>query len=352
MKFFKVRSRSERERERERVVAKPQQDKIYIFDFLRALACIGIIVHHILYHPTKRHIFIYSGIPMEIFFFVSGFLIPLSLQNCNIKQFFVKRFFRLMPVLLCALLSYCIILNSFGFRHIISNLLLIGDFWKKGEIVETSWSLKVEIKFYLICALSFFLFKNNRHRIYSMLFAYLCVFFVSVYFRKYPYIQHQSLTYVVQLMSGCFIASVYYFYDRKFISKYEFFLLSLVLFLFLLMQKNFFKLKFNTNSIHYCVGYLLALLLCVKYKNFGNNKIIKYLANISYSMYLFHMLFVRTSFKFVDHVLPIYLRNSTAYMFFYELILLIPCFCMCHFIYYYIEKPAYDYGRKLASKLK
>ena len=186
-----------------------------------------------------------------------------------------------------------------------------------------------------------------------MFFAYLCIFFATVCFKGYkPASSHISLTYVVQLMSGCFIASVYYFYYKKFISKNEFLMLSSILFLILLMQKNILKFKYGTNSIHYCIGYLFTLVLCIKYKKFGNNKIIKYFANISYSMYLFHMLFVRVSFKFVDQVLPTYLRNSTAYMFVYELILLIPCFCMCHFIYYYIEKPAYDFGRRLASRIK
>ena len=92
--IFNVRSHRKRE------VAKPQQqDKIYIFDFVRAFACLYIVIHHFLLMPLRDH---YSwrsahpGIGMEMFFFTTGFLIPLSLERCNWKQFAVKRFFRLL----------------------------------------------------------------------------------------------------------------------------------------------------------------------------------------------------------------------------------------------------------------
>ena len=326
--------------------------KICVFDLMRALACIGIVVHHFLYHPTRAGIFIYSGIPMEIFFFVSGFLIPMSLENCNIKQFLIKRFFRLIPVLWLAVLIHCVVLCIFNLDSIVSNLFLIGDLVKKHEFVRTSWSLKVEIKFYLICALSFFLFKDNRKRFYCMLFLYLSLCTFAYCFEYTAVHDFIKLRYVIQLTSGCFIASAYYFYTKKYISKKEFIISSLILFAMLLFQKNFTTFRLNTNSIHYCCGYLISLFLCIKCKNLGNNVVIKYIANISYSLYLFHMLFMDLSFRFVDGLMPDFLRHSVAYMFFYELIILIPCACMCHFIYKYIEKPAYDFGRKLALRLK
>ena len=114
MKFLKL---CTAERERERVVAKPQQqDKIYIFDFIRAFACLYIVLHHFLfvrfqwYYNTYKT-FTVSGIGMEMFFFTTGFLIPLSLERCNWKQFAVKRFFRLLPVLSFAVLIYTIFIK-------------------------------------------------------------------------------------------------------------------------------------------------------------------------------------------------------------------------------------------------
>ena len=333
MKYVDTHTHRERERERERI--NNETDKIAVFDLLRLLACVGILFHHALYHPTKNHFFIYAGIPMEMFFFISGFLIPLSLERCNIRQFLIKRFFRLFPVLYLSIATYCFVRHNFNFKEIVSNLLLIGDFTKIGEIVGTSWSLKVEIKFYLLYALCCFLFKNHKKRLYL-----LVLFTMLVYAFLRPFGYHKMMKYVF----GCLLGTTYYFLYIKSITKKDFVFLTIIS-MAGMCQSVFYLL-------HYYAGFFITILIINKVKLNKGLKTIKTFADLSYSCYLFHSLFLSFGMEIADIYLPVYLRNSTFYMFIYEMVIIIPCLCMCHFIYKYIEKPCYDFGRRLASRIK
>ena len=354
--IFKVRSRSERERERERVVVKPQQDKIYIFDFVRAFACLYIVIHHFLLMPLQVHYSwrsAYPGIGMEMFFFTTGFLIPLSLERCNWKQFAVKRFFRLLPVLTLAVLFYTILIKfslvngNANIKDIITTLTMTTDIVHiKSKtlniIVGVSWSMQVELKFYIIAAIAFFFGKTMREKFFILLS--LCLFcYVFAFIFKLPNVFKAS-GYCFKFISCCLLGSIYYFYRYKHISKVEFAFLTICC-LFLI----YFAVH-KGQRISYIVGSVFVLFVVHFFTNKGNNKFVKYLANLSYSIYLFHNI----SRYFLNKHYPINIQslNDVMILFGYRMLLFIPIFIACHFIYYYIEKPAYDFGRKLASKIK
>ena len=72
---------------------------------------------------------------------------------------------------------------------------------------------------------------------------------------------------------------------------------------------------------------------------------------MSYSIYLSHMMFLIILKKIIN------LKQGEDITNFYQFfttqsVLFIFCLCFCHFVYKFIEKPCYDYGRKLASKIK
>jgi len=357
MKFLKF-ARAARERERERVVAKPQQDKIYIFDFVRAFACLYIVIIHFLMLLLSKHYSwrdVHSGIGMEMFFFTTGFLIPLSLERCNWKQFAVKRCFRLLPVLSLAVLVYTIfiklgIINGKArIEDIITNITMTTDIFHikstqtcKHLFVNVSWSMQVELKFYIIAAIAFFFGKTMREKFFLLLsLCLLCYVFAFCF--KLPNASKAS-GYCFKLISCCLLGSIYYFYRYKHISKVEFAFLTICC-LFLI----YFAVH-PSQRPSYIVGCLFVLFLVHFFTNKGNNKFVKYLANLSYSVYLFHFLSIFYLNK--NYPMQIQSLNDIMILFGYRMLLFIPIFIACHFIYYYIEKPAYDFGRKLASKIK
>ena len=362
MKFLKfARAARERERERERVVARPQ-DKIEIFDFVRAFACFWIVIHHFLLIPLQDYYNLrilnskitLCGIGMEMFFFTTGFLIPLSLERCNWKQFAVKRFFRLMPVITFAVLVYVIaiklgIINGkTRIKDIITTLTMTTDITHiKSKtlniIVAASWSMQVELKFYIIAAVAFFFGKTMREKFFVLLS--LCLFcYVFAFIFKLPN-AFKASGYCFKLTSCCLLGSIYYFYRYKHISKAEFAFLTMCCLVLIYYAVR----PGQRNS--YMVGSVFVLFVVHFFTNKGNNKVVKYLANLSYSIYLIHFLIK----KIADKNFPTQSLNSlddVALYFGCCLLIFIPVFIVCHFIYYYIEKPAYDFGRKLASRIK
>ena len=355
--FFKVSSRGESAREIERVIAKPQQqDKIYIFDFIRALACFWIVIQHFLITTMQKYYhtrFSCEGIGMEMFFSTTGFLIPLSLERCNWKQFAVKRFFRLLPVLACAVFV-CTICKKFGvingnvnIKDILTTLTMTTDIAHiKSEtlniIVGVSWSMQVELKFYIIAAIAFFFGKTMRKKFFIL--SSLCLFcYVFAIIFKLPRVFATSGC-CFKLVSCCLLGSIYYFYRYKHISKIEFAFLTMCCLVLI-----FFGVR-TRQKYFYTVGSLFVLFLVHFFTNKGKNKVVKYFANLSYSVYLFH--YISVCYLNKNYPISVQSLNDIMILFGYRMLLFIPIFIACHFIYYYIEKPAYDFGRKLASRIK
>ncbi|MBR1428940.1 MAG: acyltransferase, partial [Rickettsiales bacterium] len=332
------------------------QDKIYIFDFVRTFACFFVVLHHFLfltlqdYYHTK---FTVTGIGMEMFFFTTGFLIPLSLERCNWKQFAVKRFFRLLPVLTLAVLFYTILIK-FGLingnakiRNILTTLTMTTDIVhirreRLNIIVYVSWSMQVELKFYIIATLAFFFGKTMRKKFFILLSLCLLCYVITFIF-KLPN-AFKSSGYCFKLISCCLLGSIYYFYRYKHISKVEFAFFTMCC-LFLIYYA-----VLPGQRISYMCGSIFVLFLVHFFTNKGNNKVVKYLANLSYSIYLFHNISVCYFGK--NYPISVQSLNDIMELFLYRIIIFIPILIACHFIYYYIEKPAYDFGRRLASRIK
>jgi peptidoglycan/LPS O-acetylase OafA/YrhL len=98
-----------------------------------------------------------------LFFLISGFVIPFSLnEKSTIKGFLISRFFRLYPlywisILFCLL---CMILTNSSipkFSNIIANLTMIQAFLGESNLIGVYWTLTVELVFYGMCVILFYL---------------------------------------------------------------------------------------------------------------------------------------------------------------------------------------------------
>ena len=87
------------------------------------------------------------------------------------------------------------------------------------------------------------------------------------------------------------------------------------------------------------------LYLFVYHRSVGNNSIVKFFAHISYPMFLIHSIVP----MFIWHNATVCLsKNISGYYFFILYPAMIP---VCYFVYKYIEKPCYDFGKKLAKNI-
>ncbi|MCG8670674.1 MAG: acyltransferase, partial [Pseudomonadales bacterium] len=284
---------------------------------------------------------------VDVFFVISGFLITCillrqidSLGRIRLSNFYVRRFLRLSPVYYFAILLYWVFLGNqpnTNTENLWANIFYVNNFLHyKDQAMNWTWSLAIEEQFYLIfpLLLSLLVVKTNR----ALLFLWL-LWFVAIVIRFAIIITDEQLRTLPQsqlaldtdfhahhfsvlydnlysrygaLLSGC-IAGFYFHYHRQALS--EIFAgvkgqlvtvagLGLVLvFMILPMVSHQFDDYQNFNIFYQSVnrnlfGLGVAIMILASFEAgwfqrisnvlFGN-RILYPFAQLSYSMYLIHV---------------------------------------------------------------
>ncbi|QLY33134.1 acyltransferase family protein [Nocardia huaxiensis] len=163
-------------------VVRGRGGRFEFLDALRGLAAMAVVIQHCserLFPAYFRFSQAYFGLGefgVFVFFLVSGFIIPASMERGrSLGAFWVGRFFRLFP-LFWACLAAALILHSMGryglpaqfmddpVVNLLSNLTMMQFFiggWDI-QIVGASWSLSYELAFYLFLSLLLIARLNRR----------------------------------------------------------------------------------------------------------------------------------------------------------------------------------------------
>ncbi len=284
---------------------------------LRSIAVLAVIIEH---YFKQVNLFSQGFLGVDLFFMISGFVIPLSLHKKDIGNFYTslstflkKRIFRILPSLFV-----CVIISSFflilfiptagksvrvGLSSIfgISNLYLLfsntnyfSDISNLNAFLHT-WSLGIEEQFYLIFSIVYFSFYKKYERNIKLIFfitffllttSYLFalyflnndfnVFFYSPISRSWEFI----FGWLIYLIS----------YRTKFKIKPSFSFVGL----FLLIASFNYQISSNYLYNIVSVGLGFSLIVISGENNFLNNKnfkilnIFSYIGDLSYSLYLWH----------------------------------------------------------------
>ncbi|MDE2578772.1 MAG: acyltransferase [Hyphomicrobiales bacterium] len=164
------------------------ETRLVFADVLRGLAAAMVVVAHYgevyVYHPDIAavalnapalaiggpgwvqailRLFNFGVLSVGLFFLISGFVIPISLTRYSGGAFAIARFFRLMPTYLFAFAASVAMVNAaarffgahapFSLGDYIANALLVPDLFGATPLVNGAWTLLIEIKFYLLVAL-------------------------------------------------------------------------------------------------------------------------------------------------------------------------------------------------------
>ncbi len=127
----------------------------------------GIFRYPLLYWVDR------GDLGVDLFFVISGFLIGSiifreikSTGTFIFRQFYFRRFMRLTPVYIFAMALNMVLTNNYHIGHYWSNILYVNNYVPGSEMIWT-WSLAMEEQFYLLapCLLLFVLplFKNKFH---------------------------------------------------------------------------------------------------------------------------------------------------------------------------------------------
>ena len=312
---------------------------------------------------------------VDLFFVLSGFLISGQLfaaiakgKAISMKEFFIKRFFRIIPPYLLVLVLYFAFPAVSEWGHLspmwryLTFTLNFGLDLKKYGTFSHAWSLCVEEQFYLVLPLFFLLFtrfKAGSKAIYCIVGLFIAGFVVRLLSWNYliaPHLETDSFgpafnrfiyypTYnrLDGLLTGVSIAGLFTFYPnvKNYVNKFS--NVYLVAGLVLLVAAYFVGTPFQSFStsifgfplIAIAYGLIVAAMVCPSNIFYSARSFItSQLAALSYAIYLSH--------KIVIHVTQTQLvklgldKNSNLMMFCCAIAVIAAALLMR----YLIEKPS------------
>lgn len=296
------------------------------FDGLRAYSIILVILSHLGlygYLPENKFakeriwLLINGETGVLVFFNLSGFLITLILLNeklkkgrINFKHFFIKRFLRLLPPFILLLISL-IILSQLKILDIPSEAFVLSFFYLYnfapehlyfGEIGHT-WSLAVEEQFYLLWP--FIIKYLNKIKVIFIIIGIVIASLTFLYLIKLGYLSTYRrpdrwfIPACSSILLGALISISIFTNHTKtvdFLKKRKALYIGITLYLFPL-----YSLKYILFSSPLFMGFGISLIMGWIYLNqntsftrFLNLKILVYIGKISYGLYVYQGIFLRT----------------------------------------------------------
>jgi peptidoglycan/LPS O-acetylase OafA/YrhL len=317
----------------------PEREKLLGLDYLRAFAIIIVFLYHyqLFGHPAwEQDISKFGWTGVDLFFVLSGFLIAgqlfdkvLKEKNIQLRDFFLKRFFRILPAYLVVLMLYFFFSTlrenepMAPLWRYLSFTLNFGLDLRKTRTFTHSWSLCIEEQFYLVLPLTILLFnyfKAGKRAIYLFLALFIGCFITRILiwdFMVKPYlagddlgaIWHKNIYYPTYcrldgLLIGVAVAGLFTFYPniKTRLNNYSH---RLLLTGMVILIASYIICKDNTSfnaSIYgfplIAFAYALILMAVVSPSNVLYNLksvIASQLATLSYSIYLIHKIMIHST---------------------------------------------------------
>ncbi len=341
-------------------------------DAIRGLAILGVVfIHSYNYFDYRNpdlpdffvHTVEYEQKGVQLFFIASAFTLCHSMNSRMLKEknfirnFFIRRFFRIAP-LFYLLLTLTVLFggNKYSLSYILSNYLFFYALHPVGNsgIVPYSWTIGIEMFFYILFPILFLRIKKIGHAIgativASLLFQ-LITFGIDEYKTIIPVIQHLDQ------------ATLEKFLYRSLMGELPVFLLGFVLF-YINKKDNMSSRAILTLSVLWIaqivLGYMMSdflifstglLFLCLALSDYRFpllvNKVTVSLGKLSFSIYLLHsyvlLLLKNTSLQY-------YTNNITLDCFIRFFLVLTLCYIIGRITYKLVEQKGVQFGNNFIA---
>jgi peptidoglycan/LPS O-acetylase OafA/YrhL len=364
--------------------------RISELEALRGPLCWWVVISHILpivgitEETLGRFGFLVEGTyAVEVFIIMSGFFIFYLLDSGreNYKQFIIRRFFRLYPAyFVCLIISILSVgisleaLNTLSWEsirnavridifndsleyflpHVIAHLTMLHGVIPHSILPSSSyafigqaWSISLEWQFYLVAPLLFQMIKQKNLILTVSTFGYLSLIFYLFQDAEKAFLLTQTPFFLIGIVS--FYIWKHYQSILTIPTKYWVFVTpvsvaltagftrQLATTLWVLVFLSVLALRVNKKLI---LEKMLSKVL--------NNRIMLYFGNISYSIYLCHMIVIYSILFCVTQITP---DHGQGFYLVTLMLLVIPLTTLCsHFLHYWIEKPFMRLGKQFATK--
>ncbi|SFD05807.1 Peptidoglycan/LPS O-acetylase OafA/YrhL, contains acyltransferase and SGNH-hydrolase domains [Algibacter pectinivorans] len=344
--------------------------KLPNLDALRFFLALLVIVFHLPNLSRNQGLPFYNDLPIfnkgiqavYTFFILSGFLIVRLIYleketgRFSIRKFYLRRILRIFPlyylVLIFGFLFYHMFLPYLGIpfetNYSLKEGLLLSVFFfpnifafshDPGGILKILWSIGIEEQFYfLIAPLLYFLKKT---KILQVLIGIAILYFIVFHSTSSAYLRNHFFVYFY-LLSGGVIAILEVEKKLEFLKRsiiIPIIILSASLLFFFTNVFQFKDLWLTNLTAMVLLSLFIHVLSC---NNFGiviKNRIINYLGQISYGIYMLHIIalnavvFIFIKFKefaFFNNIFTIILINILTFAL---------TIILAHLSYKYFEKP-------------
>ena len=277
------------------------------------------------------------------FFLVSGFVIPMSLEKTgDQKVFWCSRAFRIYPMYFTSFFLTVIFLNgAFDARTVISHIFFVQEFVPHvKDHVPNSWTLSLELTWYIGTSVLFALSFLNRSRLLLVLVVAVSVL-VGCLSWRYPQVPVGRYCMLVSCVIGLFL-----YRQMTGQSEEKLKVAILVAVVAVLMWISFRAvggiprndLNLGTVGTAWALGYGIFFAGLLWGAQLPGHVILAWLGRISFSVYLLHPHFIALAehLGIVGYPLMPFVIVTTA--------------AASSFTYRFIELPGINLGRKLSER--
>lgn len=355
-----------------------KSDNRYVpfLDGFRGYAILLVIIGHF-----YRDIIKIAQFGVTLFFFVSGFLITKLLiyeydkaNTVHLKEFYLRRFFRLYPALLFMLLISVVVILTYGYPLIITDI-LAGIFYFTNYFLVyfkpvlpaenyplvsgVLWSLSVEEHFYLLFPFLFLLLFGKKNGIFSIVLLVLLFLFLIVKILVFTQVPYSDATRIIYFTTHCRVDSIlfgclaaiwmYSGSSQRYMDALKSKAIAIVALIVLLLTELM-PFPFFQNTLKYTLEGICFLLIIPGFqfreqngwmRRIVENKVMTYVGKLSYSLYLFHWV--------ARAIVNLYIPQKGIYWYVLGIAMTI---VLSLISFYYVEKPFLAIRRKFGSNAR
>ncbi|MGV3510841.1 MAG: acyltransferase family protein [Novosphingobium sp.] len=332
-------------------------------DSLRFIAASLVVLQHL--YDRQSGVIANTVIPLgpgvagvALFFFISGYAIPLSVgAQLDWRSFVIRRLFRIYPLYLTALLlifataalaivpNWADMLHASALRWLV-NLLLVQDFLRLKAFLGVSWTLAIELIWYALFAMTLLAFGSRAARILDTAIpaGLLALAVISVMAGQRIPLGRPTMVYAAVIGFQCFRHSRGEITARALIaSVMRFAAVALIcdLVAFGLFTHGSITLAQAIGPWAVGSGIFLSVIFIAPLRDHPwlNHGVMPWLGSLSFSIYLLHPLAIALADRFASD----WLRDLVAIALTLGLSTL---------TYRWIEQPGIALGRRIASAPK
>jgi len=312
---------------------------------------------------TPFHVYQNAGhLGVVLFFLISGYVITLASLRETRAQFAIKRIMRIAPALVVAVLvsgallalAYATSTNLIGVNggsplHWIESLVLVDGFFPGGFVIDVTWTLVVEVVFYLM-TFAFLSISKVTPLKATWLMAGVWVV-LSVISLNVGFISSRGNGWAAFYVAFLLVGRLIFLAQRRLIAYVDgAILVAVVLTLYMLFveraQPGFLLAPGGWKGIEPLVAYVTALLAFLALLRWNPARLFRpfrFFGDISYSLYLLHLPVGITvlNLLFLAHV-PNDLNVVVA---------IAVAIAVAYLSYRFVERPSQRWARAILKKI-